>query len=71
MKVALEKPSVKLRAGEEAKMDRRTTIEQEFSLIEAKHVHVVEAIAVDDKASLKIASASLDFLRAHNSKRCG
>ena len=63
MKIAVEKSSVKIRAGEGAKTDRRTAIERKFSLIEQGHV--VEAIAVDDKASLKNAPPSLDFLRAH------
>lgn len=49
LRVAVEKALVKHRAGEGAKLDRRTSIERELSLIEAKKEHLVDAIAAGDK----------------------
>lgn len=49
LKVAVEKALAKHRAGEGAKLDRRTSIERELSLIAAKKEHLVDAIAAGDK----------------------
>jgi hypothetical protein len=49
VKVAVEKALVKHRAGEGAKLDRRTDIERELSLINAKQNHLVDRIAAGDK----------------------
>jgi site-specific DNA recombinase len=49
IKVAVEKALEKHRAGQGAKLDRRTTIERELSLIAAKQEHLVDAIAAGDK----------------------
>lgn len=49
LKVAVEKALAKHRAGEGAKIDRRTSIERELSLIAAKKEHLVDAIAAGDK----------------------
>ncbi|MEP6889208.1 MAG: hypothetical protein ABI955_00760 [Nitrospirota bacterium] len=49
IKVAVDKALFKHRAGEGAKIDRRTNIERELSLIEAKQEHLVDAIAAGDK----------------------
>lgn len=45
VKVAVEKALVKHRAGEGAKLDRRTDIERELSLVEAYETNLVDAIA--------------------------
>lgn len=63
------KVSARLRAGEGAKIDRRTTTERELSLVEAKQEYVADALAFVDKANLR--PPSLDFLRAHHSKHGG
>ena len=47
--VAVEKALAKHRAGEGAKLDRRTSIERELSLINAKQNHLVDRIAAGDK----------------------
>ncbi len=52
VKVAVEKALAKHRAGEGAKLDRRTSIERELSLIAAKKEHLVDAIAAGDKDPL-------------------
>ena len=52
VKVAVEKALAKHRAGEGAKLDRRSTIERELSLIAAKKEHLVDAIAAGDKDPL-------------------
>ncbi len=49
IKVAVDKALTKHRAGEGATLDRRTSIERELSLIEAKKEHLVDAIAAGDK----------------------
>jgi hypothetical protein len=49
LKVAVEKALAKHRAGEGAKLDRRTDIERELSLIAAKKEHLVDSIATGDK----------------------
>ena len=49
VKVAVDKALAKHRAGEGAKLDRRTSIERELSLIAAKKEHLVDAIAAGDK----------------------
>ncbi len=49
VKVAVEKALVKHRAGEGAKLDRRTSIERELSLIAAKKEYLVDSIAAGDK----------------------
>ncbi len=49
VKVAVEKALVKHRAGEGAKLDRRTSIEREISLIAAKKEYLVDSIAAGDK----------------------
>ena len=49
VKVAVEKALAKHRAGEGAKLERRTSIERELSLIVAKKEHLVDAIAAGDK----------------------
>ena len=49
VKVAVEKALANHRAGEGAKLDQRTSIERELSLIEAKKEHLVNAIAAGDK----------------------
>jgi hypothetical protein len=49
VKVAVDKALAKHRAGEGAKLDRRTNIERELSLIVAKKEHLVDAIAAGDK----------------------
>ena len=49
VKVAVEKALAKHRAGEGAKLDRRTSIERELSLIAAKQEHLVDSIAAGDK----------------------
>ena len=51
VKVAVEKALAKHRAGEGAKLDRRTSIERELSLIVAKKEHLVDAIAAGKKDS--------------------
>ncbi len=48
--VAVEKALERLRAGQEAKLDRRSAIERELSLIEAHEEHLVDAIANGDPA---------------------
>jgi len=45
LKVAVEKALAKLRTGEGAKLDRRTQIQRELSLIEAHERNLVDAIA--------------------------
>ena len=45
VKTAVEKALAKHRAGEGAKLDRRTSIERELSLIEAYETNLVDAIA--------------------------
>jgi hypothetical protein len=64
IKVAVEKALAKHRAGEGAKVDQRTTIERELSLIAAKQEHLVDAIAAGDKDRL-----ILDRLRAEEARR--
>ena len=49
IKVAVDKALAKHRAGEGAKLDRRTSIERELSLINAKQNHLVDRIAAGDK----------------------
>jgi site-specific DNA recombinase len=49
IKVAVDKALAKHRAGEGAKLDRRTGIERELSLINAKQNHLVDRIAAGDK----------------------
>lgn len=49
VKVAVDKALAKHRAGEGAKLDRRTSIERELSLINAKQNHLVDRIAAGDK----------------------
>ena len=49
VKVAVEKALAKHRAGEGEKLDRRSSIERELSLIESKKEHLVDAIAAGDK----------------------
>ena len=49
MKAAIEKALAKHRAGEGAKLGRRTSIERELSLINAKQNHLVDRIAAGDK----------------------
>ena len=49
VKVAVEKALAKHRAGEGAKLDRRTSIKRELSLIAAKKEHLVDSIAAGDK----------------------
>lgn len=49
IRVAVEKALAKHRAGEGAKLDRRTAIERELSLIAAKKEHLVDSIATGDK----------------------
>jgi FixJ family two-component response regulator len=62
IKVAVDKALEKHRAGQGAKLDRRTTIERE--LIEAKQEHLVDAIAAGDKDR-----RILDRLRVEESRR--
>jgi hypothetical protein len=67
IKVAVEKALEKHRAGQGAKLDRRTTIERELSLIEAKQEHLVDPIAAGDKDRkifdrLKVEEARRDAL---------
>ncbi len=47
--MAVEKALAKHRAGEGVKLDRRTSIERELSLIIAKKEHLVDAIAAGNK----------------------
>ena len=49
VKVAVDKALAKHRAGEGTKLDRRTSIERELSLIHAKQNHLVDRIAAGDK----------------------
>ncbi|MDE3049555.1 MAG: recombinase family protein [Nitrospirota bacterium] len=49
IKVAVEKALDKHRAGQGAKLDRRTSIERELSLIHTKQNHLVDRIAAGDK----------------------
>lgn len=49
LKVAVEKALARHRAGEGAKLDRRTDIERELSLISAKKEHLVDSIAAGGK----------------------
>ncbi len=49
LKLAVDKALLKHRAGEGAKLDRRSSIERELSLIVAKKEHLVDAIAAGDK----------------------
>ncbi len=49
IKVAVDKALAKHRAGEGAKLDRRTNIKRELSLIHAKQNHLVDRIAAGDK----------------------
>ena len=51
VKAAVEKALAQHRAGEGAKLDRRTAIERELSLIVAKKEHLVDAIAAGKKDS--------------------
>jgi hypothetical protein len=48
VKVAVDKALAKHRAGEGAKLDRRTSLERELSLIAAKKEHLVDSIAAGD-----------------------
>ena len=64
IKVAVDKALAKHRAGEGAKLDRRTAIERELSLIEAKQEHLVDAIAAGDKDR-----RILDRLRVEETRR--
>ena len=63
IKAAVDKALEKHRAGQGAKLDRRTTIERELSLIAAKQEHLVDAIAAGDK-NRKI----LDRLKAEETR---
>jgi len=49
IKVAVEKSLEKHRPGQDTKLGRRTTIERELSLIEAKQGHLVDMIAAGNK----------------------
>jgi DNA invertase Pin-like site-specific DNA recombinase len=64
IKVAVEKALEKHRAGRGAQLDRRTAIERELSLIEAKQAHLVDAIAGGDKNRML-----LDRLKAEETRR--
>ena len=64
IKVAVDKTLAKHRAGAGAKLDRRTAIERELSLIEAKAEHLVDAIAAGNKDR-----RILDRLRGEETRR--
>jgi hypothetical protein len=64
IKVAVDKALAKHRAGAGAKLDRRTAIERELSLIEAKAEHLVDAIAAGNKDR-----RILDRLRGEETRR--
>lgn len=49
LKVAVDKALTQLRAGQGGKLDRRTAVERELSLIGAKKEHLVDAIAEGNK----------------------
>lgn len=66
VKVAVEKALAKHRTGEGAKLDRRTSIERELSLIVAKKEHLVDAIAASDKDQ-----AIFERLKAEEIRRQG
>jgi hypothetical protein len=62
--VAVDKALAKHRAGEGAKVDRRTGIERELALVAAKQEHLVDLIAGGNKDRL-----ILDRLRAEEARR--
>ena len=64
IKVAVDKALQKHRAGQGATLDGRAAIERELSLIEAKQVHLVDAIAAGDKNRML-----LDRLKAEENRR--
>lgn len=64
IKVAVDKALAKHRAGEGAKLDRRTSIERELSLINAKQNHLVDRIAAGDKNRMIV-----DRLNAEEARR--
>jgi site-specific DNA recombinase len=64
IKVAVEKALAKHREGEGAKLDRRTSIERELSLIHAKQNHLVDRIAAGDKNRMIV-----DRLNAEETRR--
>ncbi len=64
IKVAVDKALSKHRAGAGARLDRRTAIERELSLIEAKAEHLVDAIAAGNKDR-----RILDRLRGEETRR--
>lgn len=49
LKVAVDKPLAQMRAEQGSKVDRRTAVERELSLIGAKKEHLVDAIAEGNK----------------------
>jgi hypothetical protein len=49
LKVAVDKALAQMRAGQGAKLDRRTAVERELSLIGTKKEHLVDAIAEGNK----------------------
>ena len=49
VKIAVDKALAKHRAGESSKLERRTSMERELSLIAAKKGHLVDSIAAGDK----------------------
>src|SRR5262245_25992866 len=63
IKVAVEKALEKHRGGQSDKLDRRTAIERELSLIEAKQVHLVDAIAGGDKNRMLLARLKAEEIR--------
>ena len=63
LKVAVEKALMKHRAGEGAKLDRRSSIERELSLIVAKKEHLVDAIAAGDKDAAIFARLKAEEVR--------
>jgi len=64
IKVAVDKALAKHRAGAGAKLDRRTAIERELSLIEAEAEHLVDALAAGNKDR-----RILDRLRGEETRR--
>jgi hypothetical protein len=64
IKVTVDKALEKHRAGRGTQLDRRTAIERELSLIEAKQVHLVDAIAAGDKNRML-----LDRLKVEETRR--
>lgn len=64
IKVAVDKALQKHRAGQVATLDRRAAVERELSLIEAKQVNLVDAIAAGDKSRML-----LDRLKAEEIRR--